>query len=59
MEKIHIVLAKLRESGDWTTLYAFRSLQDAEDFVIMNQRLDERVHSRCWQYKIETCWLDL
>lgn len=59
MKQIHIVMTKLRKGGDWGSLYAFSSLQDAEDYVFENQKDDERMHACCWQYKIETCWLDL
>ena len=59
MEHIYIVLTRLRKGGDWHSLYAFKSLQDAEDYVIENQRQDERVHACCWQYKIDSCGLQL
>ena len=59
MKQIYIVMTKLRKGGDWHTLYAFSSWQKAEDYVIENQRQDEQKNACCWQYKIETCGLDL
>lgn len=59
MDNIYIVLTRPRKGGDWHTLYAFKSLQKAEDYVIENQRQDERKNACCWQYKIENCGLEL
>jgi len=58
MTKIYIVMAKRRKGGDWLSLHAYSSLQNAENNVFKNQKDDEQNDACYWQYKILTCYLD-